>query len=183
MRKKRTSRGLVLAAASTPLLLALMVTVARAEGEYDANGESMTPILCPLALPVDGMVNLLPNIPFQVPQFDPLHRSTETVPFTVSSYTYTSQVQPVTMGFGWYRPSPNTTFYGGLNWVWTGPGGGGGVLFTCNRHAYLFGAIIETVYASTGDRLGVRARKRHRPGNRNWQRWQLRGRRRVLRAI
>jgi len=160
-----------------------MVTVARAEGEYDANGESMTPILCPLALPVDGMVNLLPNIPFQVPQFDPLHRSTETVPFTVSSYTYTSQVQPVTMGFGWYRPSPNTTFYGGLNWVWTGPGGGGGVLFTCNRHAYLFGAIIETVYASTGDRLGVRARKRHRPGNRNSQRWQLRGRRRVLRAI
>ena len=64
------------------------------------------------------------------------------IPFTVTSLSYTNQIQPVPLGQGWYRPSPTTTQHENVTWTWQANSGPPGVLYTCRETHWFWGQIV-----------------------------------------
>lgn len=119
----------------TGSLLALLLVGAV---DYDHEGNWEGPVLCPLNLP-GGTWSFSP-ITFYVPRW--MLPEGDEIPFHVTSLTYTSQIQPVMLGQGWYVPSPTTKQHENVTWTWQANAGPPGVLYTCREAQWLWGAIV-----------------------------------------
>ncbi|MEO7363058.1 MAG: hypothetical protein ABI120_22180 [Gemmatimonadaceae bacterium] len=154
--ERKKSLILQMASGSIVALTALVLhaTSAHADDpyEYDENGNISFPILCPLELPTGNWTWDVSENYVWVPKYN-LPAGDE-VKFGVSSLYITTAIQPVMIGFGWYRTLPATATADGLNWIWDGPGGGGGVLYTCREEWLFYGLFGRNNAKFTGQVWG-----------------------------
>lgn len=145
--KQRLAFALIMAA-----FLSAGTAVSVRAFEYDENGTEITPMMCPLAFPAPGWPALVART-WYVPRWN-LPAGDE-VPFFVTSVTWTNKIQPVPVGYGWYKPDQSTKDnYDGNNWSWQGPTGVGGVYIKCDRVRTFFGLFEFWVANYTGAQWG-----------------------------
>jgi hypothetical protein len=122
-------------AVSAPSLAAMSYT------SFTNTDDEGAPILCPYQLPVTGWTWY--PVTHYVPRFG--QPSSLGVPFTPGHLEYTSQIQPVLMGQGWYVPSPDETEHEGLTWRWEAYGSPPGVLYKCRQYTFYPLFILQII--------------------------------------
>jgi len=124
---------------------------AEEEWVYDANGYAELPRMCPAALPNPnwnpwdfGQTHYVPKSGMD---------AGDEIRFRVTSWTWTNDIQAVTVGFGWYKPDQDeATDMTGRRWVWRGeaPTRPGGLYFRCEELRWWWGRVAAYWATNTG---------------------------------
>ena len=122
--------------ASFVIALVLLLSGARESGLFKATvleDVEGGPVLCPPMLPpISGAYSSMTGLSFQVPKWQ--QPAGAEVTFTPHTYVYTTHIQPVLLGQGWYEVFPKETTWEGKTWYWQASSGVPGVLASCTRH-------------------------------------------------